>query len=86
MYTGAESNLGDRVLGEVEKDSIIVLPGKAGQSGLLLQKSITPNLGGGYGEEFYSNSSRVRVCRQDMGVFRVSGGWSPNLGELLWFL
>ena len=27
LCTGAESNLGDRVLGEVEKNSFIVLPG-----------------------------------------------------------
>ena len=31
LYTGAESNLGDRVLGEVEKDSFITLPGKGGE-------------------------------------------------------
>ena len=33
MYTGAESNLGDRVSGEVGKDSFIALPGKGDMSG-----------------------------------------------------
>ena len=28
LYAGAESNLGDRVLGEVEKNRFIALPGK----------------------------------------------------------
>ena len=28
LYTGAKLNLGDRVLGEVEKNSFIALPGK----------------------------------------------------------
>lgn len=28
LYTGAKSNLGDRVFGEVEKDSFSALPGK----------------------------------------------------------
>ena len=35
LYTGAELNLRDRVLGEVEKDSFIALPGKGGHRGLL---------------------------------------------------
>ena len=67
LCTGAESNLGDRVLGEVEKNSFIALPGKEGHSGLMPLKSVCPNLGG-FGEEFYSNGSRaellirVRVC------------------------
>ena len=30
LNTGAESNLRDRVLSEVEKDSFITLPGKGG--------------------------------------------------------
>ena len=30
LYTGAKSNLGDRLLGEVEKNSFIALPGKGG--------------------------------------------------------
>ena len=43
LCTGAESNLGDIVLGEVEKDSFIALPGKGGHSGLLPSKTMCPN-------------------------------------------
>ena len=43
LYAGGEANLGDRVLGEVEKDSFITLPGKGGHSGLLPQK-LCPHL------------------------------------------
>ena len=32
LCTSAESNLGDRVLGEVEKNSYIALPGKGGHT------------------------------------------------------
>ena len=35
LCAGAELNLGDRGLGEVEKKSFIALPGKGGHSGLL---------------------------------------------------
>ena len=35
---------GDRVLNEVEKDSFTTLPGKAGHSSLLPQKTECPNL------------------------------------------
>ena len=35
LYTGAKLNLGDRVLGEVEKNSFIALPGKGTQRGLV---------------------------------------------------
>ena len=45
--TGAGSNLGDRVLGEVEKESFIALPGRGGHSR------------GGFDEEFYNNGPRV---------------------------
>ena len=67
LYTGAELNLRDRVLGEVEKNRFIALPGKGGHSGLLLSKNMCPDPGG-FGEEFYSNSSEggiadeIRVC------------------------
>ena len=63
----AKSNLGDRVLGEVEKNNFIALPGKGGCSGLVPLKTVCPNPGG-FGEEFYSDGSRVgllisiRVC------------------------
>ena len=46
LYTGAESNPRDRVLGEVEKDSFIALPGKRGHTGLLPRKTMCPNTRG----------------------------------------
>ena len=58
LYTGAKSNLRDRVLGEVEKHGFIALPGKGGHSGLMPLKIVHPNPGG-FDEELYSNSSRV---------------------------
>ena len=69
LCTDAKSNLRDRVLGEVEKNSFIALPGKGGQSGLLHWKIMWPNPGE-FGEEFYGNSSRVGLlirlgCVQD---------------------
>ena len=45
LCTGAELNLGDRVLGEVEKNSFIVLPGKGGNSGLMPSKLCVPTQG-----------------------------------------
>ena len=68
LCTSAESNLRDRVLGEVEKNSFIALPGKGGHSGLVPQK-LCPNPGG-FGEEFYSNGSRVKL----LGRSRVCAG------------
>ena len=56
-YTGAELNLGDRVLGEVEKDSFTTLPGKGGHSGSCLEKPYVSQLGEG-SEEFYRNDSK----------------------------
>ena len=66
LYTGAESNHGDRVLGEVEKNIFIAFPGKGGHSGLmhsklcviglLPRKTVSP-LGEG-SEKFYSNVSK----------------------------
>ena len=38
LYPDTKLNLGDRVLGEVEKDSFIALSGKAGHRGLMLSK------------------------------------------------
>ena len=35
LCSGAKSNFRDRVLGEVEKNSFIALPGKGGQNGLM---------------------------------------------------
>ena len=56
LCTGAELNLRNRVLDEVEKDSFIILPGKRGHSGLLLGKAVCPPLGG-LGKEFSNNTS-----------------------------
>ena len=81
LYTGAESSLGDRVLGEAEKDSFIAFPGKGGQSGLLPSKTLCPNPGE-FDEEFYGKggvADQIRVCAGYQVV-------SPNLGELLWSL
>ena len=39
LYIGAESNLVDRVLSEVEKESFITLPGKGGHGRLLPPKN-----------------------------------------------
>ena len=38
LYTGAESDLGDRVLGEEQKDSFIAFSGKGGHRGLMPSK------------------------------------------------
>ena len=35
LYTGSKSNLGDRVLGDIKKDSFIALPGEEGHNGLM---------------------------------------------------
>ena len=51
LCIGAESNLRGRVLGEVEKNSFIALPGKWEHSRLLPLKTVCPNPGG-FGEEF----------------------------------
>ena len=44
MYTGAKLNFGHIVLGEVEMDSFIALPGKDGHSRLLPSKLCVPAL------------------------------------------
>ena len=41
-FTGTKSNLRDRVLGEVEKDSFIALPGRGGHSRVIHSKSHVP--------------------------------------------
>ena len=42
LYASAKLNLGDRVLGEVENNSFIALPGQGGHSGLAPQKLCGP--------------------------------------------
>ena len=67
LCTSAKLNLRDRVLCGAEKNNVIALPGKGGHNRLMPLKTVCPNLGG-FGEEFYSNDSRVglliriRVC------------------------
>lgn len=46
LCIGAESSLRDRVMGEVEKDSFIGLPGKGRHRRLLLLKTMCSNLEG----------------------------------------
>ena len=57
LYTGATSVLGDRVLGEVEKDRFIALPGKGEHSWLIPSKLCVPAL-----DKFYSDGSK-RACQ-----------------------
>ena len=56
LCISAKLNIGDRVLGEVEKNSCIALPGKGRHSGLLTQKTVSPL--GEDSEKFYSNGSK----------------------------
>ena len=42
LCASAELNLADSVLGEVEKDSFITVPGKRGHSRLLSQETMRP--------------------------------------------
>ena len=44
-FTGTKSNLRDRVLGEVEKDSFIALPGKGGEQQASALRTMYPSLG-----------------------------------------
>ena len=62
LYTSA-----DRVLGGVEKDSFIALPGKGGHSGLLPWKTMCPNPGE-FSEEFYGKGSRLGLLTRGGGV------------------
>ena len=45
LCTSAELNLRGRVLGEVEKNSFIALPGKGGHRGLLPRKTASQPVG-----------------------------------------
>ena len=60
LYISSKNNLGDRGLGEVEKNSFIALPGKGGTQWAKALKKLCPNLGR-FREEFYSNSSKARL-------------------------
>ena len=72
LCSSAESNLRDRVWGEVEKNSFIALPGKEGHSRLLPLKTVCPHPGG-FVEEFYSDGSRVGLLIR-LGCVQ---GWHP---------
>lgn len=52
------SHLRGRVLGKVEKNSLIALPGKGEHSRSVPLKTVFSNLGG-FSGEFYSNGSRA---------------------------
>ena len=97
LCTSAKSNLRDRVLGEVEKNSFIALPGKGGTQRAHAWKTACPNLGG-FSEEFYSNGSRAGLlirfeCVQGLHSFNLvsghllmsfSGSFNLASGGLLW--
>ena len=57
LFTGAKLDLGDRVLGEVEKNTFIVLSGKEGH-GRANGSKLYPNPEGFCGE-FYNNDLRA---------------------------
>ena len=60
---------------KVEKNSSIALPGKGEHSGLLPLKTVCPHLGD-FGEEFYSNGSRVDLL--------IRLGYVQGLHALIW--
>ena len=73
-------------MGEVENNRFIALPDRGEHSGLLPLKTVS--LPGGFDEEFYNSSSRVRVltrlgCVQGLHSSNLVSG---SLEELLWFL
>ena len=67
LCTGAKSNLRDRILGEVERITLLLCQAKGAQWACASQKQcvLIPE---GFGEQFYSNGSRpellirIRVC------------------------
>ena len=84
LYTHAESNLSDRVLSEVEKDSFNALIDKGRYTKLLLWKTICSNPGR-FDEVFYNNVSKVGSLSRDLHSHHlISDGWFPNLDDYLW--
>ena len=59
LYPSAKSNLRDRVLGGIEKESFITLPDKGGHTGILPLKTMCPNLGE-FNDGFITCGSQVR--------------------------
>ena len=68
LCTGAEMNLGDKVWGEVEKNSFIALPGKWGHSWLMPSRLYIPHWRGLGGI-----INRFKKCDQIMDVLLI--GW-----------
>ena len=57
LYSDTELNIGDRVWGQVNKNSFIALPGKGDPSRLMPSKLCVPQPGWG-SEKVYSNGSK----------------------------
>ena len=57
LCSDTELNIGDRVWGEVNKNSFIALPGKGDPSRLMPSKLCVPQPGGGM-EKVYSSGSK----------------------------
>ena len=74
LCTSAESSLGDRVLGEVQKNSFIALPGKAGHSRAHASKTVCLNPGW--------DLVRRGVADEDQGACRASGGFLMSFLKL----
>ena len=60
LCTSAKSNLRERGLEEVEKNSFTALAAKGGHRKLVPSKTVRPNAGGS-GEEFYRNGLRTQL-------------------------
>ena len=58
LYTRTESSLRDRILGEVEKNTIIILSDTGQHSGLIPWKTLCPNL-----ERFSEAPLNIRLTR-----------------------
>ena len=79
LCTGAELNLGDRVLDEVEiAIALLLCWAKGARVGSCPPKTVCPNMGG-FGEEFYNNGSRAELlirlgCVQCLYSFNLASG------------
>ena len=65
----AELNLGDSVLGEIEKDSFIIVPGKGGLSRLLPQETMCPKPRGSPDPGGFITNVQGWGLWQDQGVY-----------------
>ena len=82
LGASAKSNLRDRVLCKVEKNSFFASPGKGGHNGLLPCKPVCPHPGGS-GEESYSIDSRVGLLTRTGCVQGLCEPSSLLSGDLL---